>query len=68
MRLSSGSGLTLIVPVQVSWSPPAERHERALEEFYEVFPQAGEALFVGPDEYEEGVLDRLTPSPAPRGS
>lgn len=31
------------VPVQVSWDDPEERHERALLEFYEHFPHAGEA-------------------------
>jgi predicted AAA+ superfamily ATPase len=43
----------------VSWDLPAARHHRALEEFYETFPQAREALFIGPDEYEKGLLDGL---------
>src|SRR5690606_34769820 len=43
-------------PVQVSWDAPTERHHRALEAFYEEFPQAGEALFVGPKEFESGRL------------
>lgn len=48
-----------IVPVQVSWGPPTERHHRSLQEFYESFPQALEAVFVGPDEYEAGALTAL---------
>ena len=50
-----------IVPIQVSWDPPTDRHHRALEEFYEAFPQALEAQFIGPDEYASGVLSRLAP-------
>ncbi len=50
-----------IVPVQVSWGQPLERHQRALAEFYESFPQAQEAVFVGPREYEQGVLECLAP-------
>ncbi len=46
------------VPIQVSWEGPCERHHRALEEFYETFPQAEEAIFVGPDEYESGLFLR----------
>ena len=49
-----------IVPIQVSSEPISERHHRAVEEFYETFPHALEAQFVGPDEYERGVLDALT--------
>ena len=39
-----------VTPIQVSWDPPADRQPRALEEFYETFPQAGEALLLGPAE------------------
>jgi predicted AAA+ superfamily ATPase len=52
-----------IVPVQVSWEPATERHRLALEELYETFPQVGEALLVGPRQYEHGILDQLSPSP-----
>lgn len=45
-----------VVPIQVSWEPPGERHHAALEEFYEAHPGAREALFVGPQELEAGVL------------
>jgi predicted AAA+ superfamily ATPase len=50
-----------IVPIQVSLESRAERHERALDEFYETFPQAEEALLVGPSELEAGVLSELSP-------
>ena len=48
-----------ITPIQVSWEPATDRHHRALEEFYETFPQAREAVLVGPTEYEAGVLAEL---------
>lgn len=35
-----------IVPYQVTWQGPEPRHEKALEHFYEQFPQASEAIFV----------------------
>lgn len=44
-----------IVPIQVSWSGTLERHERALEDFYETFPQAEEAIFVTAESFEELV-------------
>jgi predicted AAA+ superfamily ATPase len=44
-----------IIPIQVSWTPPVERHHSALEQFYEQFPNADEAMFIGPKEYEEGL-------------
>ena len=50
-----------ITPIQVSWEPTAERHHRALAEFYETFPQAQEALFVGPEAFESGALAALEP-------
>lgn len=33
-------------PIQVTWSEPEERHHRALDNFYERFPQAKEAVFL----------------------
>jgi len=51
-----------IVPIQVSWESRAERHERALDEFYETFPHAQEALLVGPAQLEGGALAELTPA------
>jgi len=51
-----------ITPIQVSWERPIDRHHRALEEFYETFPQAQEALLVGPAEFEAGVLAELAPA------
>lgn len=47
------------VPIQVSWEPPTDRHLRALDEFYETFPQAQEALFIGPEAFESGELRNL---------
>jgi predicted AAA+ superfamily ATPase len=35
-----------IVPIQVTWDAPGERHHRALQSFYEHFPQAQEACFI----------------------
>ena len=49
-----------ITPIQVTWDDPTDRHHRALGEFYEVFPQAGEALLVGPAEFEAGALYGVT--------
>ena len=48
-----------ITPIQVSWEPPTERRHRYLQEFYETFPQAQEALMIGPAEFEAGVLKEL---------
>ena len=44
-----------IVPVQVTWSEPLDRHERALKRFYERFPQAEEAVFVTGANFEEAL-------------
>ncbi len=35
-----------IVPYQVSLNGPEPRHEKSLQHFYEMFPQAGEAVFI----------------------
>jgi predicted AAA+ superfamily ATPase len=35
-----------IVPYQVTWEGPELRHEKALQCFYENFPQANEAVFI----------------------
>ncbi len=35
-----------IVPYQVTWDDPTPRHEKALEFFYEQFPNANEAIFI----------------------
>jgi predicted AAA+ superfamily ATPase len=48
------------LPIQVTWDTPKERHERALKEFYERFPEAHEALFLGRKDIEENfaVLEK----------
>jgi len=43
------------VPVQVSWSGATERHQRALDEFYEAHPRAHEAVFVTAESFERGL-------------
>ena len=35
-----------IVPYQVTWEEPEQRHEKALQHFYENFPQANETIFI----------------------
>lgn len=42
-----------IVPIQVTWDEVLERHQRALEKFYERHPQADEAVFVTAATFEE---------------
>lgn len=39
-------------PIQVTWDEPADRHLRALEEFYRAFPTANEAIFVTADTFD----------------
>ncbi len=46
------------VPLQVTWDGPQDRHQRGLDEFYEAFPQAGEAVFITASTFET-ELDRL---------
>lgn len=56
-----------IVPIQVSWSGSTKRHERALAEFYENFPQSSEAVFVSQETFTEvfDVRSWHLPSGAP---
>ena len=42
-----------ITPYQVSWNQIEPRHQKALEYFYEEFPQAEEALFITRDNAAE---------------
>ncbi|MDF1759916.1 MAG: ATP-binding protein [Coxiellaceae bacterium] len=35
-----------ITPYQITWDKPEPRHEKALQYFYEAFPQANEAIFI----------------------
>lgn len=41
------------VPVQVSWGAAQERHHLALENFYERFPHAAEAVFVNRENFAQ---------------
>lgn len=55
-----------VVPVQVTWAEPLERHHRALDQFYERHPQAEEAVFVTGARFEEALsLVELRTSPDP---
>lgn len=51
------------VPIQVSWGAAQDRHHRALENFYERFPDAAEAVFVNRDSFAA-----LSSSIAPAGA
>ncbi len=44
-----------IVPIQVTWDEPTDRHHRGLEDFYERFPQAAEAVFVTVDGFDAAL-------------
>lgn len=50
-----------IIPIQVTWDQPNERHHRALESFYERFPQAEEAVFVTAQTFDT-LLENLSVS------
>jgi len=50
VKTSSG-----FMPVQVTFDKPLERHETALQEFYEHFPHAAEAIYVTSENFEELV-------------
>lgn len=38
-----------ITPYQITWDSPSIRHEKALQHFYQAFPQANEAIFITQD-------------------
>lgn len=44
-----------VIPVQVSWDGPEERHHRALEDFYAKFPTAAEAVCVDAKSLARGL-------------
>ncbi len=48
--INTRQGLT---PIQVTMGAPQQRHEAALEEFYQQFPYANEAIYVNPDSYRD---------------
>lgn len=41
-----------ITPYQVTWQKPQPRHQKALDYFYQAFPQANEAIFITQDNAE----------------
>ncbi len=47
-----------VIPVQVTWQRFTERHQRALDGFYEHFPQAEEPLWITADSFED-ILEGL---------
>ncbi len=49
-----------VIPVQVSWDGPQERHRRALDHFYAAFPTAGEAVFVTAESLARGLPELPT--------
>jgi uncharacterized protein len=51
-----------VVPVQVTWEAPVERHQRATESFYEHFPQAEEMVFVTAAGFEEALAGLPPPT------
>ena len=42
-----------VTPIQVTFGEPKQRHHDALEEFYQQFPHANEAIYVTPDSFSE---------------
>jgi predicted AAA+ superfamily ATPase len=50
------------IPIQVSWGEPVERHEKALDAFYEAFPRSKEAVFVTAESWERGLPDLPSPT------
>ena len=53
--IQTGHGPT---PIQVTLDGPGERHLRALDDFYETFPHAAEAVIVTLETFP-GVLSTL---------
>ncbi len=47
------------IPIQVSLDPPSERHFRALDGFYERFPNASEAVFITGDNPQATLSDLI---------
>ncbi|MBN1947541.1 MAG: ATP-binding protein [Bradymonadales bacterium] len=46
-----------IIPVQVTWEGAGDRHHRAMEMFYERFPQAEETVWVTAEGFESALED-----------
>lgn len=41
-----------VTPIQVTYGDPQPRHEEALEEFFQLFPHANEAVYVTPKSFD----------------
>ena len=41
-----------VTPIQVTYSDPQSRHEEAIEEFFQQFPHANEAVYVTPKSFD----------------
>lgn len=46
-------------PIQVTYGEPQPRHDDALEEFYQQFPHANEAIYVTPETFEDFTTMKL---------
>lgn len=44
-----------IIPFQVTWNEPSERHYQAMDDFYENFPHAEETVWVNADSFERDM-------------
>ena len=47
------------VPIQATWGESQARHQRAIDEFHEVHPYAGEAVIITPESFQRGVPELL---------
>lgn len=49
-----------IIPVQVSWEPPTERHHQAIDAFHAAHPGAADPIFIDADAFDDGLRDLTT--------
>lgn len=52
-----------VVPIQVTWDGPQDRHHQSLDRFYAEFPTASEAVFVTAESYSRGIPELDTAAP-----
>jgi len=48
-----------IVPIQVTWAAPTERHEQAIDEFLAAHPNAAEPVFVDAAAFQSGLPELM---------